>query len=223
MSKYNFETREKAIALSDEIGTKKAAEQLNISVGTLAYWRMLRKRAEEKKLSGIKTEFNPQKEIADNPYVTFEAKPKENRVFLRGEIYYVSRGATTGCEMATGRPAIIVSNDGINKNLSTVEVVYLTTKPKPLWDEYVRVRSSGVLSTAICDQISTVDKSRIKEKIGNCTHEEMERIDLAILHSLGLNKYSVAYASSDKVMARVSSIVAERDAYKEMCGRLMQK
>jgi hypothetical protein len=57
--------------------------------------------------------------------------------------------------------------------------------------------------------------------VGECTPEEMEKIDIALLSSLGLDKYSIAYASSDNVLARVSAIMAERDAYKEMCTRIM--
>ncbi len=48
----------------------------------------------------------------------------------RGDIWYVSKDNYTGCEQAAGRPAIIVSNEKNNACAETVEVVYLTTKPK---------------------------------------------------------------------------------------------
>lgn len=223
MTKYNDEMKNKAIELSYEIGCKKASEQLGISPATLSCWRRLKKEQEEVKLSKVQTAFNPEKELAGNSFVSFQSNSEEKRDFKRGEIYYIARGVTSGAEVATGRPAVIVSKEGINKNLSTLEVVYLTTKPKAILPEHVVIRSSGITSTVLCEQISTIDTSRIKEKIGECTPEEMERIDVALLSSLGLNKYSVAYASSDKVLSRVSTIMAERDAYKDMCNRLLQK
>lgn len=45
MVKYNKEFKEEALMLSDEIGIKRAAEQLGLSYYTLADWRKLRKRA----------------------------------------------------------------------------------------------------------------------------------------------------------------------------------
>ena len=49
----------------------------------------------------------------------------------RGQIYYVrSNYREEGSEQRGGRPAVIVSNDKNNANSNTVEVVYMTTKPK---------------------------------------------------------------------------------------------
>lgn len=220
MTRHDDETRKKALELSDQIGCKATCEQMGISTATLNYWRQSRKKHDEIKLSGVQKPFSPETEIADNPYVSYQTS-EEEREFKRGEIYYIARTLTTGSEIATGRPAIIVSNSEINMHMNTVEVVYLTTRPREIFPSHVVIKSSGVLSTAICEQISTVDIKRIKNKVGECTPEEMEKIDIALLSSLGLDKYSIAYASSDNVLARVSAIMAERDAYKEMCTRIM--
>ena len=48
----------------------------------------------------------------------------------RGDIFYVGGGYATGSEQHAGRPAIVVSNDVNNEHSSTVEMVYLTTRPK---------------------------------------------------------------------------------------------
>jgi mRNA-degrading endonuclease toxin of MazEF toxin-antitoxin module len=220
MTRHDDETRKKALELSDQIGCKATCEQMGISTATLNYWRQSRKKHDEIKLSGVQKPFSPEAEIADNPYVSYQTS-EEEREFKRGEIYYIARTLTTGSEIATGRPAIIVSNSEINRHMNTVEVVYLRTRPREIFSSHVVIKSSGVLSTAICEQISTVDIKRIKNKVGECTPEEMEKIDIALLSSLGLDKYSIAYASSDNVLARVSAIMAERDAYKEMCTRIM--
>ena len=220
MTRHDDETRKKALELSDQIGCKATCEQMGISTATLNYWRQSRKKHDEIKLSGVQKPFSPEAEIADNPYVSYQTS-EEKREFKRGEIYYIARTLTTGSEIATGRPAVIVSNQSINNYKYTVEVVYLTTRAKPMKSEHVTIQASKTISTALCEQISTIDVSRIGDKMGECTPEEMERIDIALLSSLGLDNYSVAYASSDKVLARVSAIMAERDAYKEMCTRIM--
>lgn len=220
MARHDDETRKKALELSDQIGCKATCEKMGISTATLNYWRQSRKKHDEIKLSGVQKPFSPEAEIADNPYVSYQTS-EEEREFKRGEIYYIVRTLTTGSEIATGRPAIIVSNSVINKNMNTIEVVYLTTRPREIRPTHVVIKSSGVLSTALCEQVSTVDINRIKDKVGECTPEEMEKIDIALLSSLGLDKYSIAYASSDNVLARVSAIMAERDTYKEMCTRIM--
>ena len=51
MAKYNKEFKEEALKLSDEIGIKRAAEQLGLSYYTLADWRKLRKRAKSNSIS----------------------------------------------------------------------------------------------------------------------------------------------------------------------------
>lgn len=51
MVKYNKEFKEEALMLSDEIGIKRAAEQLGLSYYTLADWRKLRKRAKSNSVS----------------------------------------------------------------------------------------------------------------------------------------------------------------------------
>ena len=68
--------------------------------------------------------------------------------FVRGSIWYVESGYSTGSEQLPGRPAIIVSNDVNNKHSSTVEMVYLTTAPKHDLPTHVTIRSTSRGSTA---------------------------------------------------------------------------
>ena len=64
MVKYNKEFKEQALLLSDEIGVKKAAEQLGISYYTIADWRKVRSRkAKEGRIASDKTPFN-ERELA---------------------------------------------------------------------------------------------------------------------------------------------------------------
>ena len=110
-----------------------------------------------------------------------------NGMVYRGEIYYVlPEGNEVGCEQRSGRPGIVVSNNLNNKHAATVEVVYLTTKEKKPLVTHVFIGSSQLPSTAICEQITTVDKTRLNDYCGKLTQGEMEAVEIAIMASLGL-------------------------------------
>lgn len=105
----------------------------------------------------------------------------------RGEIYYISRGGyNTGSEQQADRPGVIVSNDKNNKNSQTLEVVYLTTQPKNELPTHCMIRSTGRVSTVLCEQIHTVAVERIGKYIGVCTAQEMQNIDIGLMISIGL-------------------------------------
>lgn len=228
-ARYADEIREQALKLSDEIGLQKTAEQMQLNVKTISYWRTVRKRQEEKrqkaKMSQVVTPVDLNEEIKNNPHITFQSADEPERELKRGEIYYILKGGTTGSELAngSGRPAVIVSNNALNKNLHTVEVVYLTTQIKRLSPEYTTLKATGVMSATICSQITTVDKSRVKEFAGECTPEEMNKIEKALLYSLGLRKFDTELMSDDQIIARMTTIKAERDVYKDMYNRLFEK
>ena len=110
-----------------------------------------------------------------------------NGMFYRGEIYYVMpEGCEVGSEQHSGRPGIIVSNDQNNKYSSTLEVVYLTTKEKKPLPTHIHIESSRLPSTAICEQVFTVDKLRMNDYVGKLTKNEMNEIETGMLISLGL-------------------------------------
>lgn len=229
MPRYSDDVREAALKLSDEIGNIEAAKQLNLNKRTLEYWRMLRNREEKKKQSKklekvIKpVEIDPKKELKNNPKISFQAAEKETREFKRGEIYYISRDISFGSEIAKGRPAVIVSNDVLNQKAHTIEVVFLTTKIRPISPCYTTLRATGITSTSVCDQISTVDKSRIKEYVGRCTPEEMKKIEQGMLYSLGLENYKPELMSDEQILFRMHSIKSERDVYRDLYNELLEK
>lgn len=108
------------------------------------------------------------------------------RAFARGEIFYVCLRPVVVSEMQAGRPAIIVSNDKNNAYSNTVEVVYLTTQAKNDLPTHVTIRSAQRVSTALCEQVHTVDTERISDYIATCTDQEMTAIDAALMISLGI-------------------------------------
>lgn len=106
----------------------------------------------------------------------------------RGEIYYISRGgASYGHEQQADRPAVIVSNEKNNENSGVVEVVYLTTQPKTDLPTHTVIRSTGRVSTVLCEQIVSVSVDRITGYIGQVSEQEQKNIDIALMISLALD------------------------------------
>ena len=107
----------------------------------------------------------------------------------RGEMFYISRGGASynGSEQHSDRPAVVVSNDKNNENSNVVEIVYMTTQPKKDLPTHVTMRSTGKISTVLCEQVYSVSTERIGSYIGQCTDKEMEEIDIALMISLQLD------------------------------------
>ena len=103
----------------------------------------------------------------------------------RGEIYYIENEKAVGCEQRGIRPAVIVGNDVGNKYSPVLLVVYFTRQHKKTLPTHVYVRGHG---TALCEQIFTIDKTRLLQKKGECTSSDMERINKALRISLGMEE-----------------------------------
>lgn len=105
------------------------------------------------------------------------------------ERYFISHegGATNGSEQFADRPAVVVSNDENNKHSGVIEVVYMTTQPKTDLPTHVTVRSTGRLSTVLCEQVSSVSTDRVNNYIGQVSEQEMKNIDIALMISLQLS------------------------------------
>ena len=82
----------------------------------------------------------------------------------RGEIYYINNENAVGCEQRGIRPAVIVGNDIGNKYSPVLLVVYFTRQHKKTLPTHVYVRGYG---TALCEQIFTIDKTRLLQKREN--------------------------------------------------------
>ena len=122
----------------------------------------------------------------------------QSNPICRGDIYNVIQpegNLPTGSEMWANRPAIIISNNATNKKSSIVNVVYLSTKlnkrPMPY---HIEVISNNKKAIAICEQVFTVDKSRLTHHIGHITEEELSDVEKGILFALGIS--NTVYPSS---------------------------
>lgn len=109
-----------------------------------------------------------------------------NTTINRGDIYYVDFGTNVGSEQGGIRPAIILQNNKGNYYAPTVMVAPITTARKHRLPTHVPVYPKDgmkVTSIALYEQIMTVDKSRLVDKIG---HKKMtEWDDRAIAISFG--------------------------------------
>lgn len=107
----------------------------------------------------------------------------------KGEIYYISKSALDDRDsyvITPGRPAIIVSAGNINSIQNTVCIVYMTSKPKQESPAHFVMRCKGVTSTVLCEEIVTIDKSRVGKYIDSLTEFEMAKLDDCLRHVLDI-------------------------------------
>lgn len=88
-----------------------------------------------------------------------------------------------GSEQAGLRPCVIVSPDSMNTQLETIIVVPLSTKKKD-WPTRVDTELDGVEGQALCEQIRTVSKKRLKNKKARLRITEVIQIKLVLKQML---------------------------------------
>ena len=111
----------------------------------------------------------------------------------RGELYYADLSPVVGSEQGGIRPVLVVQNDVGNKYSPTVIAAAVTSKiNKAKLPTHIELPSNmyGLQkdSVILLEQIRTLDKRRLKERIGELNETTMSRVDNAILISLGFVK-----------------------------------
>lgn len=104
----------------------------------------------------------------------------------RGDVYWVDLNPTKGSEINKKRPCVIVSATPINHARNTVIVIPLSTAAKPRPPIVVAVQCIGKQVSAICDQIRTVDKTRLVQQAGNLSDHDMDILDDSLRQILSL-------------------------------------
>ncbi len=109
----------------------------------------------------------------------------------RGDIYYADLSPVVGSEQGGVRPVLIVQNDIGNKYSPTVIAAAITSqRDKAKLPTHIELdaRNCGLAknSVVLLEQIRTIDKKRLKEKMGKLDHESMSAVDRALSISFGL-------------------------------------
>ena len=109
----------------------------------------------------------------------------------RGDIYYADLSPVVGSEQGGMRPVLIVQNDVGNKFSPTVIAAAITSqKYKNQLPTHIQVHADhcGLQkdSIVLLEQVRTLDKQRLKERMGNLPQDEMEKINHALSVSFGL-------------------------------------
>ena len=109
----------------------------------------------------------------------------------RGDVFYVSPLNPVGSEYKKSRPAVVVSNDRNNLNSPVVEICYFTLRNKSESPTHVYIKEGACYnSTVICEQITTISIERMGDFMCHLSDSDMERIDSALLSSLGISPSS---------------------------------
>lgn len=115
----------------------------------------------------------------------------------RGDVYYVtsSNKEPVGHQIWQGRPAVVVSNNSLNDNETTIEVVFLTSKPKRDIDEHVTFYCKDRNATALCEQVTTLDISQFSNYMCTLDEDTMSQIENAMAMSLGISGDYTVYGT----------------------------
>lgn len=110
----------------------------------------------------------------------------------RGDIYYADLSPVVGSEQGGIRPVLIVQNDIGNKFSPTVIAAAITSQhSKAQLPTHIKVNADncGLAkdSVVLLEQVRTIDKRRLKERMGNLGEKDMSRIDRALSVSFGLD------------------------------------
>lgn len=113
-------------------------------------------------------------------------------IVRRGDVYYADLRPVIGSEQGEIRPVLIIQNDMGNKHSPTVICAAITSKMNkaklPTHVELDSRRYNMVKDSVILlEQLRTIDKKRLKDKVCHLDEEILNQVDRALLVSLELN------------------------------------
>ncbi len=110
----------------------------------------------------------------------------------RGDIYYADLSPVVGSEQGGIRPVLIIQNDVGNRYSPTVIATAITSQlNKAKMPTHIEIHAGGFGlskdSVVLAEQIRTLDKQRLKEKIGHLDGQTMDKVNEALEISFGLS------------------------------------
>ena len=113
-------------------------------------------------------------------------------IIRRGDVFYADLRPVVGSEQGGIRPVLVIQNDVGNKYSPTVIAAAITSKiGKTHLPTHIDIHANGVGlakdSVILLEQIRTIDKQRLKEKMGHLDDSTMNEVNSAIAVSFGLS------------------------------------
>ena len=108
----------------------------------------------------------------------------------RGEVWWVNFDPSVGGEIQKQRPAVIVSNDAANRFLNRLQVVPMTSRKDRVYPSEAVVSVGRRQSKAMADQMTTVSKQRLTNRMGKLSGPDLAKVEHAIMIQLGLAEAS---------------------------------
>jgi mRNA interferase MazF len=99
------------------------------------------------------------------------------------DVYLINLDPTTGHEIKKTRPCLVISPDEMNDNLQTIIIAPMTTKSHD-YPSRVKVDFQNKTGWIVLDQIRTVDKKRLTEKLGIIDRKTVQRVKSVIKEML---------------------------------------
>ncbi len=135
----------------------------------------------------------------------------------RGDIFYADLSPVVGSEQGGLRPVLIIQNDVGNKYSPTVIAAAITSRMgKARLPTHIDIHADGVGlskdSVVLLEQIRTLDKRRLKEKMGHLEGSVMARINSAIAVSFGLGVVPEGYEGAAAVTRSGGTVAASEHA-----------
>ncbi len=108
----------------------------------------------------------------------------------RGEIFIADLNPSFGREIHKKRPVLVISNNLLNQNLSTVIMIPLTSIiPEFIGPDVIKVDKKIGLdneSVLLVNQIRSIDKTRLIKRVGSLSQDEIEQVEEALQITLGI-------------------------------------
>jgi len=137
------------------------------------------------------------------------------REIRRGEIYFIDLSDidyTDSHIAGKSRPGLVIQNNVGNDNSDNVIIALFTSADKKPYPFQYKMSLNGRPTTIMFDQLITISKQNLQNKMGELTNQQVYESDLALMHSLNLLSYSISAIKDFDI----THIITERTKSKEI-------